>query len=303
MAIPDYQSCMLPLLRFVGDGQQHSLGAAVEALAAEFSLTPTERAALLPSGQQPVFRNRVGWARTYLKKAGLIDSPRRGVLSITARGQTVLAQAPAAIDTRFLQQWPEFLAFHEAARAAPAPTNPAADDAPEETPEEAMDRAHQALREQLADDVLARVLACSPAFFEQLVVDLLVKMGYGGSRHDAGQRLGQSGDGGIDGLIKEDVLGLDTVFIQAKRWQGTVGRPEIQKFVGALHGRQAQKGVFITTSDFSAEARDFVERIGNKVVLIDGGQLARFMIDYGVGVAPAASYVVKRIDLDFFEDA
>lgn len=303
MAIPDYQSCMLPLLRQLNDGHEHALGELIDALADEFALTPEERAQLLPSGRQSVFRNRVGWARTYLNKAGLVESSRRGVWCLTERGRTALAQAPSRIDNRFLSQWPEFVEFVQpdpnrlgTAHASEEPASP-------QTPQELMDEAHQSLRDQLAREVLTRVQACSPAFFEQLVVDLLVKMGYGGNRRDAGQRIGQSGDGGIDGIIKEDVLGLDTVFIQAKRWQGTVGRPEIQKFVGALHGRQAHKGVFITTSDFTAEARDYAERLGNQVVLVDGAQLARFMIDFDVGVAPAASYVVKRIDLDFFEDA
>ena len=171
------------------------------------------------------------------------------------------------------------------------------------TPEEAIELAHQGLREQLAQELLARILSCSPTFFEQLVVELLVKMGYGGSRRDAGERIGQTGDGGIDGIIKEDRLGLDTIFIQAKRWQGTVGRPEIQKFVGALQGQRARKGVFITTSSYTAEATDYASRIDTKVVLIEGKQLAGLMIDFDVGVAAAASYVVKRIDSDYFEES
>jgi restriction system protein len=303
MAIPDYQSCMLPFLRFVSDGKEHSLREAEDALADHFKITPAERAELLPSGQQGIFRNRIGWARTYLKKAVLIESPRRGVFKVTDRGLEVLASNPGRVDVKYLERYPEFLEFRDAAKsdqgaeAAPEPIPTKA------TPEEAIELAHQGMREQLGQEILTRILSCSPAFFEQLVVELLVKMGYGGSRRDAGERIGQTGDGGIDGIIKEDRLGLDTIFIQAKRWQGTVGRPEIQKFVGALQGQRAKKGVFITTSAYSADAIEYASRIDTKVVLIDGKQLATLMIDFDVGVAPAASYIVKRIDSDYFEES
>ncbi len=302
MAIPDFQTCMLPFLRHLADGQEHSLRDAEEALAAHFHLSATERAELLPSGQQGVFKNRIGWARTYLKKAALLASPKRAVFQITERGLKTLSTEPVKLDVKYLEQFPEFVEFREVPKpgnggntvveAAPA-TN---------TPEEAIELAHQGLREQLMAELLTRILGCSPTFFEQLVVELLVKMGYGGSRRDAGERIGQSGDGGIDGIIKEDRLGLDTIFIQAKRWQGSVGRPEIQKFVGALQGQRAKKGVFITTSSYTADAADYATRIDTKVVLIDGQQLAGLMIDFDVGVASAASYVVKRIDSDYFEE-
>ncbi len=303
MAIPDYQTCMLPFLRHLADGADHTLRDTEESLAQHFRLTPAERAERLPSGQQGVFRNRVGWARTYLKKAGLLDSPKRAVFRITQRGMTTLASNPERIDVKVLEQFPEFIEFRDASRseggAAAAGELPPATT----TPEESIELAHQSLREQLAAELLRRILGCSPTFFEQLVVELLVKMGYGGSRKDAGERIGQTGDGGIDGIIKEDRLGLDTLFIQAKRWQGPVGRPEIQKFVGALQGQRAKKGVFITTSNYTAEATDYAGRIDTKVVLIDGKQLAGLMIDFDVGVAPAATYTVKRIDSDYFEDA
>ncbi len=302
MAIPDYQTCMLPFLRHLADGQEHSLRDAEEALAAHFRLSAAERAELLPSGQQGVFKNRIGWARTYLKKAALLASPKRAVFQITERGLKTLSTEPVKLDIKYLKQFPEFVEFREVSKpgnggntvveAAPA-TN---------TPEEAIELAHQGLREQLMAELLTRILGCSPTFFEQLVVELLVKMGYGGSRRDAGERIGRSGDGGIDGIIKEDRLGLDTIFIQAKRWQGSVGRPEIQKFVGALQGQRAKKGVFITTSSYTADAADYATRIDTKVVLIDGQQLAGLMIDFDVGVASAASYVVKRIDSDYFEE-
>ena len=302
MAIPDYQTCMLPFLQYLGDGQEHSLREAEEALAEHFKLSPSERAELLPSGQQGIFKNRIGWARTYLKKAALIEAPRRAVFKITDRGLQTLASRPDRIDARFLEQWPEFIEFRDASRPL-SETSPPVELLPTKTtPEEAIELAYQGLREQLGQELLARILLCSPTFFEQLVVELLVKMGYGGSRRDAGERIGQTGDGGIDGIIKEDRLGLDTIFIQAKRWQGSVGRPEIQKFVGALQGQRAKKGVFITTSSYTAEAIDYTSRIDTKVVLIDGRQLSALMMDFDVGVSVSASYVVKRIDSDYFEE-
>lgn len=302
MAIPDYQTCMLPLLQFLSDAKEHSLHDIEDALALSFSLSDQERSELLPSGRQSIFRNRVAWARTYLKKAGLLDSPKRALFVITKRGIQVLANKPSGIDSKYLEQWPEFIAFRYAAKTNDKSTQSDNSLADSTTPEEAIELAYQGLREQLAQELLARILSCSPTFFEQLVVELLVKMGYGGSRRDAGERIGQTGDGGIDGIIKEDRLGLDTIFIQAKRWQGSVGRPEIQKFVGALQGQRARKGVFITTSYYTTEAIDYASRIDTKVVLIDGAQLANLMIDFEVGVAPSASYIVKRIDSDYFEE-
>ena len=302
MAIPDYQTCMLPFLFFLEDGAEHSIGDTEDALAIHFEVTATEQAELLPSGQQRIFRNRIGWARTYLKKAALIESPKRGMFKITQRGRNVLRSKPARIDAKFLEQFPEFIEFRDISKST-GDTTLVIDTTPTQaTPEELIETAYQGLRGQLAQELLNRILSCSPTFFEQLVVELLVKMGYGGSRRDAGERVGQSGDGGIDGIIKEDRLGLDTIFLQAKRWQGTVGRPEIQKFVGALQGQRARKGVFITTSAYTSEATDYVSRIDIKVVLIDGAQLAELMMDFDVGVTNAATYVVKRIDSDYFDD-
>lgn len=302
MAIPDYQTCMLPLLRFLEDGHEHSLRESEEALAQVFNLTPGERAERLPSGQQGIFINRIGWARTYLKKALLIESPRRAIFKITERGSKVLSSKPTRIDAKYLEQWPEFLEFRDSSRSTQESTQPADVPLSGATPEETLESAHLGLREQLAQELLSRILSCSPIFFEQLVVELLVKMGYGGSRRDAGERIGQTGDGGIDGIIKEDRLGLDTIFIQAKRWQGSVGRPEIQKFVGALQGQRAKKGVFITTSTYTSDAATYVSNIDTKVVLINGKQLADLMIDFDIGVSLAASYTVKKIDSDYFEE-
>ena len=303
MPIPDYQTLMLPLLRFAADGNDHTTREAVEILATEFQLTPAERNELLASGQQAIFNNRVGWANSYLKKAGLLESPRRGALRITARGKKILGDNPTRIDVKYLERFPEFIEFRDASRNnRETTTSESVAIATEQTPEEALELAHQSLRLSLAQDILSRILSCSPTFFERLVVELLVKMGYGGSRRDAGERIGQSGDGGIDGIIKEDRLGLDTIYIQAKRWQGSVGRPEIQKFVGALQGQRAKKGVFITTSSYTAEAIDYASRIDTKVVLIDGQLLANLMMDFDVGVSASASYIVKRIDSDYFEE-
>lgn len=303
MPIPDYQTLMLPLLRFAADGSDHTAREAVEVLATEFQLTPAERSELLASGQQAIFNNRVGWANSYLKKAGLLESPRRGTLRITARGKQILGDNPTRIDVKYLERFPEFIEFRDASRnSRETTTTESVATATEQTPEEALELAHQSLRLSLAQDILSRILSCSPTFFERLVVELLVKMGYGGSRRDAGERIGQGGDGGIDGIIKEDRLGLDTIYIQAKRWQGSVGRPEIQKFVGALQGQRAKKGVFITTSSYTGEAIDYASRIDTKVVLIDGQLLANLMMDFDVGVSVSASYIVKRIDSDYFEE-
>lgn len=303
MAVPDFQSLMLPLLRMAGDGKEHSLAEARDALAAEFKLNDADREELLPSGRQSKFSNRVAWAKGYLQQAGLLASPRRGHFQLSDRGLDVLKSCPPRIDIKFLEQYPEFVEFRtprteteEAAAATSRETEP-------ETPEEALEAAHLKMRAGLASELLNRVRAASPRFFEHLVVELLLKMGYGGSRKDAGQAIGKAGDEGIDGVISEDRLGLDIVYIQAKNWDGTVGRPEIQKFVGALHGKRAKKGVFITTGSFSSEAIAYIDRIDPKVVLVDGKRLAELMIDFDLGVNTAATYHVKRLDSDYFDEA
>jgi len=302
MAIPDYQTIMLPLLQFLADEKEHNIGEVVDALAEQFKLSAEERQQLVSSGQQTVLRNRAGWARTYLKKAGLLESTRRGFFRITERGRSVLASRPARVDVKFLEQFPEFVAFrdlrHEKSEEKTEPTIEPVD----ATPEEALDAAYQRLRADLEAELLEQVKNTSPAFFERLVVELLVRMGYGGTLRDAGQAVGKSGDGGIDGIIKEDRLGLDVIYIQAKRWDSTVGRPEIQKFAGALQGHRARKGIFITTSGFSADAIDFASRIDSTIVLIDGAALARYMIDHNVGVSVSQSYEAKKIDTDYFTE-
>jgi restriction system protein len=302
MAVPDFQSLMLPLLRLAADGAEHSLGEARESLAKEFGLTDADRTEPLPSGRQSKFSNRVAWAKSYLQQAGLLLSPKRGHFQVTDRGRQVLASPPPRITIRFLEQYPEFLEFRNRSDDEEVVT-PAPGAEPEsETPEEALSAAYVRMRAALASEVLARVKAGSPEFFEQLVVELLLRMGYGGSRKDAGQAVGRSGDEGIDGVISEDRLGLDIVYLQAKKWDGTVGRPEIQKFVGALHGKRAKKGVFITTGSFSSDAADYVAHIDPKVVLIDGRRLAELMIDFDTGVSTSRTFHVKRIDSDYFEE-
>jgi restriction system protein len=302
MSIPDYQSLMSPLLRLVSDGQEHSFASLVNALVAEYKLTDSERRELLPSGSQFVFANRVGWARTYLKKAGLLSAPKRGVIQITDRGRQVLQKNPNRIDNRVLRQFPEFLEFQS---AKVEDSKKGSESAPGEEldPQENIEAGYQRIQKQLAAELLTKIKECSPDFFERLVVDLLLKMGYGGSRRDAGEKVGKSGDGGIDGVIKEDKLGLGQIYIQAKRWDDSqVGSKEIQAFVGALHGRKASKGVFITTTGFSKPAREYAQSIQDKVILIDGGELAYLMIEHGVGVSTVASYEVRKIDSDYFTE-
>jgi restriction system protein len=305
MPIPDFQTVMLPLLKVAGDGKEHHIRDAINNLAAQFGLTEEERKELLPSGVDRIFDNRIGWARTYLKKSGLIGYPKRGYFQITDRGRKILAEAPPKITIAFLKQFPEFVEFNTAKKSAGDGSVVEVDspEASNETPEETLAAGYLKLRKQIESDLLARVKACAPEFFERLVVTLLTTMGYGGSLADAGRAIGKSGDGGVDGVIKEDKLGLDLLYIQAKRWDDTtVGSPEIQKFVGALYGRKAKKGIFITTSTFSRAAVEYAAELDSKIILIAGTQLAELMFDYGVGVSTLNSYAVKRIDSDFFSD-
>ena len=305
MAIPGYQSIMLPLLELAGDGETRQFRKAVDILAQHFALTDDEAREPLPSGRQTRFHNRVSWARSYLTKAGLLESPKTGFFRITDRGRNILAGKPSEINNEFLEQFEEFKRFFRQPRRTQAPPIDATelgDRISADTPEESLQDAYLALRKNLADDLLETVKKSPPEFFERLVVDLLVHMGYGGSRQEAGEAIGQSGDEGIDGIIKEDRLGLDIIYIQAKRWEGVIGRPEVQKFAGALQGQRARKGVFITTSMFSREATEFAAKIDTKVILIGGAQLAELMIDHGVGVTTEATYELTRIDSDYFPD-
>jgi len=292
---------MLPLLRYISDSKEHKMRDVTDGLAIQLGVNEEEKKELLPSGAAPVFYNRTAWAKTYLKKAGLIDSPKQGIVVISSRGLEVLKKNPITIDVKFLKQFSEFVEFQTTKREDDTEVD-TVEDVSTETPEEALETAYQKIRKSLAQDLLSKVITLSPGFFEKLVVELLVKMGYGGSIKDAGRAIGKSGDEGIDGTIKEDKLGLDIIYIQAKRWQtgNTVGRPELQKFVGALAGQGAKKGIFITTSTFTRDALDYVPRNETKIVLIDGQQLAQYMIDYNLGVTSVNSYEVKRMDSDYF---
>src|SRR3990170_7906333 len=295
MAVPDYQSVMLPLLKFAEERKAEiSTDDAVEALATSLSLTEDDLKEMLPSGLQRTFVNRIGWATTYMKKANLLESTRRGYYRITPRGQELLRKKPASINVKTLKQYPEFLEFQKlkGTRSGEKTTTAKESlDASTATPSEALEAAYENLRDELIDELLTKLKQSSPSFFERIVVELLVKMGYGGSRADAGKAIGKSGDGGIDGIIKEDRLGLDVVYIQAKRWGGTVGRPVVHAFSGSLDGQKARKGVLITTSRFSQDAADYVDRIEKRIVLIDGEQLVQLMIDHDIGVSEISTYI------------
>jgi restriction system protein len=301
--IPDYQTLMLPLLKAVADGKEYKLNEIVEILSKLFNLSTIERSELLPSGQTFVFGSRVGWARTYLKKSGLIDSPKRGTIILTNRGKEVLSDSPSKIDVKFLKRFPEFIEFQSAKKEeGESQIITQNDNKIEDTPEEQIESGYLRIRKSLEQEVLTKLKSIHPSFFEKIVVELLVKMGYGGSIAEAGRATKYTNDEGIDGIIKEDKLGLDVIYIQAKRWEGTVPRPEIQKFVGALAGQRAKKGVFITTSSFSKDAVSYASQMDTKIVLIDGEQLAQYMIDYNLGVSIQNTYEIKKIDFDYFEE-
>lgn len=299
MPIPGFQDMMLPILKLAGDGKTHQMADARETLARRFDLTDEERAEQLPSGRARRFANRVAWAKSYLARAKLLGSPIRGHFVITERGREVLSDPPDRVDIAFLNQFEEFREFRKGRRETRPPKD---SDTSESTPEEALEAAYERLQSDLADEILGHVTKLSPESFESLVIDLLLSMGYGGGRREAGSTTQRSSDGGIDGIIHEDRLGLDVIYLQAKKWDNPVGRPEIQRFVGALHGRRARKGVFITTSRFTPDAESYVEHIDPKVVLIDGDKLARLMVDYDVGVGTSDTLKVKKIDLDYFAD-
>jgi restriction system protein len=307
VAIPDFQSLMRPCLAMHADGSPHTSADLRDRLAERMHVTEEDRSVLLPSGRQPLFSNRVAWAVTHLAQAGLLERPARGVTELTPRGAEVLNQHPARVDMKVLRQFPEYEEFRARTRqrkgqeAAPTGNldgSEREDLSPREAIAEVIDSAHSAV----AADLLARVLKQPPVFLEQLILQLLVKMGYGGLEAPT-EHLGSSGDAGLDGLIRLDPLGLDVVYVQAKRYTDRhVGRPDIQAFVGALHGAQATRGVFITTSRFSSDARDYADRVNARLVLIDGPELAALMIEHGCGVIVEESFILKQVDENFFED-
>jgi restriction system protein len=295
---------MLPFLQVLEDGSEKHFREITNAVSERLGVTTEERRQRIPSGLAPLVDNRLGWARTYLKKAGLIaPGHKRGLYKITERGLEVLRRKPQRVDIALLSAYPEFREFRALRRPNSDETPPVTEaDAVSATPEESLDTAYTGIRKKLEADLLEQIMAASPEFFERLVLDVLVSLGYGGSLSDAAQSVGGSGDGGVDGIIKEDRLGLDTIYVQAKRWENTVGRPEVQKFAGALQGHRARKGVMMTTSVFSREAIEFVKGIDTKVVLIDGETLSRLMVDNGVGVSTTRTYELKKVDSDYFEE-
>ncbi len=302
MAVPDFQSMMLPLLEAIADGAEHSNSAVYDLVSRQMKVAADDLQLMHSGGEQTVFYNRVAWGKTYLKKGGLLKSPKRGTIQITESGQRVLKNKPAKIDIRFLKQ----IGGADCLKPSPAtevvPIEEPVGETSAATPEDLIEAGYQSLREELILEIIEQVKRCSPRFFERLVVKLLVAMGYGGSLEDAGQVLGRSGDGGIDGTIKEDKLGLDVICIQAKRWEGTVGRPVVQAFAGSMEGFRARKGVLITTSNFSKEAEDYITRIERKIVLVDGQRMAELMIAHNVGVTVMQTYEIKRVDSDFFTE-
>jgi restriction system protein len=307
MPIPDYQTLMLPVLRLAAKGAQRVADVA-DRVANEYGLTLEERDTLLPSGRQRVLNNRIHWAKFYMSKAGLISSPARGQFIATEEGHKLLATNPDQINVALLMKLPSFREFYKSER------EPAVDNVDVvldikatksgSTPEEQIETAYLALQSALRADILERIAQNTPSFFEQVIVDLLVAMGYGGSHKNAASQLGRSGDGGVDGVINEDRLGLDRVYVQAKRFGkgNTVGRPEVQAFVGSLVGLGATKGVFVTTSTFSPQAREFVQHLSQRIILLDGQSLAGLMVEHGVGVRTSRAIEFKRLDEDFFSE-
>lgn len=305
MPIPDYESIMLPLLQMAEKANEVSTKNSYEEMAKHFKLTEQEKTSLQSSGHMPLFNNRVAWAKFYLTKAGLLEAPKRAVFRITKRGHEILAEKPGKLDCKYLSRFPEFQEFRKSPNKTQenSKTRETQEELQSKTPNELMGEAYIQIRAALADELLEKVKSCSPSFFEWLVVELLVKMGYGGSIQEAGKVIGKVGDGGIDGVIKEDKLGLDLIYIQAKRWENNVGRPQVQAFAGALQGVGAKKGILVTTSDFTEETKQYVKsNTTSKIVLIDGKTLADLMIDYDIGVSKVSSYEIKRLDSDYFSD-
>jgi len=300
MTIPKYHELMLPLLKYASDQKEHSFRSAIKYLTEDLNLKEEEKRELLPSGNQPIFDNRVGWAKTYLVKAKILESTRRGFFRITERGMKVLESDPKQIDKKYLEKFSEFNEFKNKSKDKDNMVNGEESIYESKTPKEVLEESYQKLREDIEQELLSNINDSTPEFFEKIVIDLLIGMGYGGSRKDAGQAIGKVNDGGIDGIIKEDRLGLDVIYIQAKRWEGTVGRPEIQKFAGALEGNRAKKGIFITTSQYSKEAKEYVKNINSKIILIDGDLLTKYMFDFNVGVAKEEIFEIKAIDNDYF---
>jgi len=305
MTVPDYQSLMLPLLKSIEDGKERRIADCIELVASNLNLSQEDKDELLPSGKVSVLYNRIHWAKSYMLKALLIESPSRGMIKITQRGTSLLGSSPSRIDNKSLRKFPEFAKWQENNTANKPEAEKAIEEIAADTnPEEVIEHSHATLQTQLRTEILENVLKMPPAFFERLIVDLLIAMGYGGGRSEMGKALGRSGDGGVDGVIKEDELGLDLIYVQAKRYDpdSTIGRPALQAFSGSLDGFNASKGVFVTTSSFASTAVEFVEKIHKRIILIDGRRLAELMTRHNVGVRVKNTYEVKKIDEDYFSE-
>ena len=304
MGIPDFQATMLPLLQYLSDGKEHSNADIYDALGSQFDMSDEEKQEMLPSGKQRVFVNRVAWAKSYLKQAGLVDAVKRGFYKITQPGVGVLKDNPAKIDINYLMRFPKFVEFRHGRNGDNAKNETdeklSESCSAEKTPEEYIELGVNSVNQKLKQELITTIKTCSPSFFEKLVVDLLLSMGYGGSRQEAGRLTNKGSDEGIDGIINEDKLGLDVIYVQAKRWEGSVSRPEIQKFAGALQGKRANKGIYITTSCFTKEAQEFTKSITSKIILIDGNKLSELMIEHDVGVNVVQTFKLKKIDTDYF---
>lgn len=304
MTIPKYHEFMKPILILLNNENLYSRSEIYSAMADQFEITEAEKEEWLPSKKQLVYKNRIGWALTYLKKAGLIESPKKAYYSITPTGKKVLLENPMFIDNKYLQRFDAFKEFIEMSNGDDS-TAVILDNTKNDSPQDLMDTSYAQIMKTLEDDILSEVVSQTPEFFEKLVVDLLISMGYGGSQIQNGQVLGKSGDGGVDGVIKEDKLGFDKIYVQAKKWDtlSTIGRPELQKFVGALSGQGALKGAFITTAKFSKEAWEYAKNQHMyKIALIDGITLAKLMIENNIGVSTETVYEIKKVDSDYFSD-
>jgi restriction system protein len=303
MAIPDFQACMLPFLKFLADGKEYSVAEIIDKVSSFFELSQEEREALLPSGRQTIIVSRVGWARTYLLKAGLIKRTRRGHYAIAEKGLELLKTNPETVNVKTLMNYEEFREWQQAKPATKSESDELPPLAEVESPDEAIEKKALMINALLADELLEQVKKMKPVFFERLVLDLLLKMGYGGALDESGALTGGTGDEGVDGIIKEDKLGLDMIYLQAKKWDSSsVGRPEIQKFAGALLGKKANKGVFITTSSFSKDAQEYAKTLGVKIILIDGKKMAELMLENNLGVTVHKTIEIKKIDLDYFSE-
>lgn len=302
MAVPGFQEMFIHFLRSLADGETRHTSSIRSFVSEEMNLSEEDREEMIPSGQSTRLANRVGWARTHLRKARLIEQVKRGHYRITDAGKALLASPPENLNLHYLDTIPSHKNWFHASKKEKSETGTTGDHEASTPPNERIEEAYKELNDELASSLLEAMATMDAYAFEQLVIDVLFAMGYGGSRKEAARVTKKSNDEGIDGVINEDRLGLDVIYVQAKRWQNTIGRKEIQSFVGALAGKQANKGVFITTSDYNQNALEYAAKVSQKIILIDGKRLADLMIEYQIGVSPVRNITIKRLDTDYFED-